>query len=198
MVNFDSANDYFYEYKTKTQLWINDISEESKSLVDLTAKARLRNVRDCTYQLNLEDVSVTGETVNKADISELIDSLQGNPSFFKLNKLGQLHPTVQFFGGDSNWSKNIKRGVISTLQTLSACCLNDYDEDSSTKSTLVYEYDVLGRCRTTYSVKNEEYVKGSNSFKLEKKKDLHSCSLNSTVKTADVQYVRYRNLPVNC
>lgn len=197
LVNFDSSSDYYYDYNTKTDLWINDISPNSKSTVELNANARLRNVGGCTYQLKLDQVSIRGETVDQADVNALIDSLENNPSFFRLNKLGQLHPTVKFLDGDSNWSRNIKRGVISTIQTLSACHLNDYEEDSSKKSTLIYEYDVLGRCRTTYSVKTQAYLSGSNSFKLEKKKDLHTCSLNSTVKTADVQYVRYRNLPVS-
>jgi len=178
-------------------LWINDISDDSKSLVELTANARLRNVRDCTYQLKLDQVTITGDTINQDDVQTLIDSLQNNPSFFKFNKLGQLHPTVQFLDNDKNWSRNIKRGIISTLQTLSVCHLNDYDEDSSKKSTLIYEYDVLGRCRTTYSLQKNDYEEEKVSFKLEKKKDLHTCSLNSTVKTSDVQYVRYRNLPVN-
>ncbi len=161
----------------------------------MTATARLRNVGDCTYQLKLDSVTITGETINQEDVQVLIETLESNPSFFRLNKLGQLHPTVQFLDNDSNWSRNIKRGVISTLQTLSSCHLNDYDE-SSRISTLIYEYDVLGRCRTSYLVPNEDYKRGNDSFKLVKKKDLHTCSLNSTVKTSDVQYVRYRNLPV--
>ncbi len=196
MLKFSPDKDYFYEYKTKTLLWINNVSKDSKSTVDLTANVRVRNVRDCTYQLVLESVKIDGESVNQADVQSLISNLKGSPAFFRLNQLGQIHPTIQFLDGDSNWSRNVKRGIISTLQTFSANNLHNFENEAAEKSALIYETDVLGRCRTTYSVKNSDYVPEKSSFKLEKKKDLHSCSLNSTVKTANVQYVRYRNLPV--
>lgn len=186
-LNYQFGNEYFYDYSTQTQLWINDVSEESKSVADFRAIVIVRSVSPCTFLLRLDKPSLTGESVNQASLD--LEELTSKPVSFKLNSRGELHPTVGFYENDSTWSRNIKRGILSALQSKS---INDLIESNDEKSAVVYETDVLGRCRTTYKV--EEATDPANMI-LTKRKSLHGCTLNSNRKSSAVHFTTYRNLP---
>ena len=85
---------------------------------------------------------------------------------------------------DSVWSRNIKRGIISVLQTRSYESLRRYtaepmdEEMTQNRGSLVNEFDVLGKCRTVYTT-NSRDVESPASFEIRKKKTMHTCSLNS-------------------
>jgi hypothetical protein len=157
-------------------------------------------VNACTWQLTLHEVSITGESIDQ-EVNSFIENLNSNPAFFRINRLGQLDPnTVSFVDSDPSWSRNVKRGILSTLQTLSTNQLNEFETE---RSALVYETDVLGRCRTTYRLNKYDknfnvYVPGYESFVLQKTKELHTCTLANNGHSNDFQFIAYKSIPVSC
>lgn len=179
-----------YDYSTKTNLWINDVSEESKSEVELTAKVYLRAIQDCLFMLRISEGKLSGATINDDSVvKDLID----NPVQFRINSDGELDPNLDFRPNDKPWSRNIKRGILSALQLKAIKDLRSL-EGQDKKSAVIYETDVLGRCRTTYSTKDNA---DSAQITLKKKKSLQRCTLNENSKTSAIQYQPYKNLPVS-
>jgi hypothetical protein len=190
-LKYQGQHAYYYRYKTNTQLWINDVSEESKSNAELSALVEISNVSPCKYLLRLSEVQLTGDSVNAGNDLEL---LSANEVSFQMNARGELHSEVGFIESDPVWSRNVKRGVLSALQTKSVNDLRQLEDGEATdKSATVYETDVLGRCRTTYDLKSNS----GSEIVLKKTKSLHGCTLNGNKKTSAVQFTTYRNLPVN-
>jgi hypothetical protein len=181
---------YHYDYSTNTKLWINDVSAESVSDALFTAKVEIMNVAPCKFLLRLNGAKLTGDSVNaSADLGMLALDVS-----FQMNARGEIHSTLGFVKVDSEWSRNIKRGVLSALQTKSVSDLRQLEEGSdSDKSSTVYETDVLGRCRTTYELKEQS----GSKIVLKKTKPLHDCTLNGNKKTSAVQFITYRNMPVS-
>lgn len=190
LLKYAVGSEYFYDYSTQTSLWINDVSEESKSSVELKAKVVIRAVDKCLYMLRLEDVSLSGETVQ--GVSSVADDLAGYAVQFRMNSDGELDTNLEFVEGDKPWSRNIKRGILSAFQAKSIKDLRSV-EGQDKKSAVIYETDVLGRCRTTYSTKDDA---SSAQISLKKKKSLNRCTLNENSKTSAIQYTPYKNLPV--
>lgn len=170
-------------------MWINDVSDDSKSTVELKAKVYIRVLAKCLYLLRLEEASVTGESM--ADKS-IIDDLNNNAAQFRLNSDGELDPNLDFDKNDKPWSRNIKRGILSALQLKSIAELRSI-EGNPKKSAVVYESDVLGRCRTTYSTENNAK---DQDITINKKKSLHRCTLNENSKVSAIQYKPYKSIPV--
>ena len=198
LLQFDAGSDYVYDYKTESLLWISDVSQDSKSTLELSAKVRVHKTTDCTFQLNLQEVRVSGESLPAASLGSLQSDLARNSASFRLNANGEIEATsVEFAAGDSVWVQNVKRGIISAFQVRSVDSLrNLLETDASDKSALLYETDVLGRCRTTYKLSKADYVEGK-SFVLHKKKALHTCTLAQTVKSSAVQYTPYSIMAVS-
>lgn len=188
-LKYEIGNEYFYDYSTETDLWINDVSKDSKSSAKLTATVSVRGISPCTYVLIVADAKLSGDSVGAADLTPLTLETQ-----FKLNSRGELGSTLGFVESDPAWSRNIKRGIISAFQTKSVEDLRNKvgSEKVEDKSAVVYETDVLGRCRTTYSVE-----KAGSELKLEKKKSLQSCTLNNNQKITEVFFTKYRHVPVS-
>jgi hypothetical protein len=191
LYKFETGKEYTYEYETETKLWINDISDESASKITLKSLVHVATLGSCTYRLSLSDVSLTGESLSGSDVAS--KQLSSFTALFRLNQEGELDSNVQFQPGDKQWSRNVKRSIISVFQAKSESHLRtvNYLSDSDLRSATVYETDILGRCRTTYSL-----VKNADSIKLNKRKSLQRCTLNSNLKTSAVQYVPYQSLPV--
>lgn len=191
-LRYENGKEYSYEYNTQTDLWINDVSEESRSRVELKARIFVRSVRPCLYLLRLQDSSLDGESIDAKNVQSVLQNLNDFSVQFRLNSKGELDPSVDFSEGDSAWSRNIKRGILSALQVRSVNVLRELDESSESngeaKSAVVYETDVLGRCRTTYLVKDSSILK---------RKSLQRCTLNENSKTSAVQYVPYKSIPVS-
>ncbi len=144
----------------------------------------------CTVLLRLEQSSLSGESVNTASL----DQLNNYNAVFRINRLGEIDSNIQFQSGDEQWSRNVKRAIISAFQGKALSLLRSSDDDESSKSAVVYETDVLGRCRTTYSLSS---FQSESSFTLEKSKSLHRCTLNNNQKNSAIQFVPYQSLPVN-
>lgn len=195
-LKYQNGREYSYDYSTQTDLWINDVSEESRSSVELKAKVFVRSVQPCLYLLRLESASLTGESLNQQNVENVVQNLNDNSVQFRLNSRGELDSSVDFTQGDSAWSRNIKRGILSAIQLRSLQSLRNLDQSldqasNQAKSAVVYETDVLGRCRTTYSVSNPSVA----NVLITKRKSLQRCTLNENSKTSAVQYVPYKNIP---
>ena len=184
-LKYKTGSTYTYKYSTKTDLWISDVSEESRSTAELTANVLIISTSPCSYLLRVDNPVLSGESVANTDVSAL--TLE---TAFKMSPRGELHSELSFLEQDSAWSRNIKRGILSALQSKS---VNNLREHEDGQSAVVYETDVLGRCRTTYTVKKSD----ATSITLKKKKSLHGCTLNGNHKSSAIQYVPYRNMPVS-
>lgn len=188
LLKYDNG-EYLYDYSTKTSLWINDVSEESKSDVELKATVVLRAVSRCLFLLRIQDAQLIGESIQ--DKSILTDLTEHNVQF-RINSDGELDPNLDFESDDKPGSRNIKRGILSALQLKAIKDLRSIEGEDK-KSAVVYETDVLGRCRTTYSTKDNA---NSAEITLKKKKSLSRCTLNENSKTSAIQYQPYKSLPV--
>lgn len=184
-----------YNYETDTTLWINDVSDDAKSVVSLKSTVMISSIGPCTYMLKMSDSTLTGESLNQQDSSAVITLLNTYGAIFRLNQQGELDTEVKFQPEDQQWSRNIKRGIISAFQVKPETELRELDHDTikDQKSATVYETDVLGRCRTTYRLDDKD----SNQIKLNKVKSLQRCTLNENSKTSAIQYVPYISMPVN-
>ena len=189
VLNFQSNKEYTYTYETNTTLLINDISDEAKSTLSLTTNVVISLVEPCTFLLKLKDSSLIGESLN--EVSSLVAQLDRLNVVFRLNGQGELDSGIKFEPTDSQSSRNIKRAIVSAFQIKSEAHLRSVNGE---KSAVVYETDVLGRCRTTYTL-NKDATAGT--FSLDKKKSLHRCTLNNNRKSNAVQSVPYKSLPVN-
>jgi len=184
-----------YNYETDTTLWINDVSDDAKSVVSLKSTVMISSIGPCTYMLKMSDSTLTGESLNQQDSSAVITLLNTYGAIFRLNQQGELDTEVKFQPEDQQWSRNIKRGIMSAFQVKPETELRELDHDTmkDQKSATVYETDVLGRCRTTYRLDGKD----SNQIKLNKVKSLQRCTLNENSKTSAIQYVPYISMPVN-
>ena len=194
MLDYKSGKEYIYEYQTDTALWINDVSEESKSNMVLKTTAIVSRLAECKFLLRLEGSSLTGESIDSD--ANLIQHLNDHVAVFEFNSEGEIHSEINFATSDLAWSRNIKRGIISAFQIRSEKNLRKLDElnDTNEKSSVVYETDVLGRCRTTYELDNDDYKSGK-SLRLIKRKSLHACTSNLAIETFSSQ-IPYRTRPV--
>ena len=176
-------------------MFVNDISDEAKSEVKLATNVVVSPLGQCKYLLSLEGSSVTGESIN--DDSSVVKQLDSFNVVFKMNSQGELDASVQFEADDEEWSKNVKRAIVSAFQVQSYSQLRSAD-NTDAKSAIVYETDVLGRCRTTYRVESEDY-ESESSYSFEKKKSLQRCTLvtSQANKFIGGQFVPYKQVPVN-
>ena len=194
MLDYKSAQEYVYAYETETKLWINDISEESKSDMKLQTTVIISRMGECKFLLRLESTTLVGDSIDQN--ADLLRQLDDNVAIFEFNSEGEINDEISFASGDLPWSRNIKRGIISAFQLKSEKNLRKLDEmdDSKEKSAVVYETDVLGRCRTTYELDEDNYESGK-SMRLIKRKSMHACSSNY-VRKAFTYQGSYRNRPV--
>jgi len=189
-LNYQSGQTYTYTYETETALFINDISDEARSNLKLATKVDVTARDDCAFDLQLSQTTLTGESVT----SEALDQLN-LPSHFRLNADGELEDSMSFSSSDEAWSKNIKRAIASAFQVKAYSDLRSA-ENTDTKSAVFYEKDILGNCRTTYSVAPENFV-SANSYTLAKTKSLQRCTLVTGQKgrSSGGQYVPYKQIP---
>lgn len=103
---------------------------------------------------------------------------------------------VLFEKGDNSWSRNFKRGIISTFQVKSFDSLRAYNltagndqEMKYNKGSVVSESDVLGKCRTVYST-NYLDRESENTFEIQKTKDLHTCQMSSNYLSNEDSHIK--------
>lgn len=191
-LNYQQGQSYSYDYHTDTSLYINDISDEAKSSLELKASVVVTPLGQCNYLLSLSSASLTGESID--DASSVVAQLTGNGVVFRMNSEGELDTDVKFAAGDEAWSRNIKRAMVSAFQVKSFSKLKQSEQEPETRSSVVYETDVLGKCRTTYSASADGQAQ---DYTLNKKKALQRCTLSTYEKEKflGVQFVPYAQTP---
>ena len=191
-LKYETGKSYTYEYQTDTALFINDISDEAKSTLELKTNVVIIPRGDCTYDFQLSQTSLTGESIDEGTALEQLNL----PAQFRLNAQGELDSAISFESSDEAWSKNIKRAIVSAFQVKAYGDLRSAD-DTDVKSGVFYENDVLGRCRTTYSVDADEF-ESADSYTLKKTKSLQRCTLvtGQKGKSSGGQYTPYKQIPV--
>lgn len=183
---FEQNKAYTFKYKTNTTLWINDVSDQAKSIFQFESTVQISNSGKCAYLLRLSNSKLTGDSLD-ASLSSL-QNLDNLAAEFVLSAEGELDSTVKFEKGADSWSRNLKRAIISAFQTKSEQKLRELEPMSAKKSSVFYETDVLGRCRTTYTKNGEVLLK---------KKSLHTCTLDSNKKSMSyVNFVGYKSSAV--
>ena len=189
-LSYQAGQTYTYTYETETALFINDISDEARSTLNLATSVDVTARGDCTFDLQLSQTTLTGESVTSAALEQL-----SIPAQFRLNAHGDLDDLMSFSPSDQAWSKNIKRAIVSAFQVKAYSELRSA-ENTESKSAVFYENDVLGRCRTTYSVAPEGF-QSANSYTLAKTKSLQRCTLvtGQKGKSSGGQYVPYKQIP---
>jgi hypothetical protein len=152
---------YVYDYKTQTSLWISGAAEKTKANSELMAKVSLRRLENCQYAMSLSEVSLKSD--NRVQLNEqesLISKLTSTPAGFRINSLGQIESSIMYSSGDDAWSRNIKRGIISSFQFSNQDGLSEMEET-----------DIFGKCPTVYSLNKE----ADNSLSINRKKNLNNC-----------------------
>ena len=114
VLNFQNGKAYTYAYKTKSALFINDISDEAKSNIQLNTNVVVSSLGSCSYLLQLKDSSLTGESVS--DPATVQDQLNNFNAVFRLNNQGELDSSMKFQPGQEDLAKNIKRAIVSSFQ----------------------------------------------------------------------------------
>lgn len=191
-LNYQQGQSYRYNYETETSLYVNDISDEAKSSLLLKASVVVTPLGQCNYLLSLDKASLTGESID--DASSTVAQLTANGVVFRMNSEGELDSDVKFAAGDEAWSRNIKRAVVSAFQIKSFSKLKESEQEPSTRSSVVYETDVLGKCRTVYSAPVDGQAQ---DYTLSKKKALQRCTLSTYEKEKflGIQFVPYTQTP---
>jgi hypothetical protein len=177
LYKYDLNEEFEYSYSSKTKLWIKNQSNDAESLLVLNATVLVQLVEQCRYQMRIRDVIVSAPSIS--DYKSLADNLEKNAVFFTIDSKGELSSSIKFNGeNEENWVKNIKRGIISAFQMRSESELKSADPlnpNSTTKpkSSVVYETDLFGRCRTTYSLRTKGIA-----TEITKKKALNTCDFD--------------------
>ena len=177
LFNYDNQ-EHEYKYSSITKLWINDVSEDAESLIKLDGTVLIQRVEPCRYQMKLRNF-----VVDAPSDTNLSGELEANFASFSIGANGALSSAVKFNPSDKNWVRNVKRAIISSFQLRSESELKSEDVGksvSNVKSSVIYETDLFGRCRTTYRLRNV-----NDEIQINKKKALHRCSLD-----------QYRSSPV--
>ena len=174
LYKYDLNKEFEYSYSSKTKLWIKNKSNDADSVLSLNATVLIQLIEPCRYQIRLRNVIASAPSIS--DSKNITDELEKNAVFFSIDSKGELFSLVQFNGEtEENWVKNVKRGIISAFQMRSESELKSADplnsnSTSEPKSSVVYETDLFGRCRTTYVFRNKGIVS-----EIVKKKALHTC-----------------------
>jgi len=193
MYKYEIGKTYMYDYSTETYLWINDVSDAAKSVLTLNTTVMIMPIEECRFVLKMKGSRLTGESLNPTDSTNVVNLLDGLYTVFRLNQQGELDNEIQFQQTDMQWSRNIKRAIISAFQLKSQTNLRELDhiDEQDERSATVYETDLLGRCRTTYKLDEQT----PTMLRFNKVKSLHRCTLNENSKMSHAQYVPYKTIP---
>ncbi|XP_043855212.1 uncharacterized protein LOC122752259 [Dromiciops gliroides] len=156
---FSKGTRYSYRYSTSSSTSLQGPGMQKSSL-GLQGLVILDVISRCHMVLWLQDIQVKSSLESKEEPVKESESLRMTLEKFPLSFVfrdGKI-PKVCPQQGDPSWVVNIKRGILSLLQT----------SPGTTKPETIDEVDVLGKCPTTYERKGSQLLKT---------KDLNQCSL---------------------
>ncbi|XP_044534269.1 uncharacterized protein LOC123249339 [Gracilinanus agilis] len=158
-LSFSKGTWYSYRYSTSSSTSLQATGTQ-KSSVGLEGLVILDVISRCHMVLWLQDIQIKSSLESKEEPIKESESLRMTLEKFPLAFVfrdGKI-PKVCPHRGDPSWVVNIKRGVLSLLQT----------SPGTTIPEIIDEIDVLGKCPTTYTRKGSRLLKT---------KDLTQCSL---------------------
>ncbi|KAH8256440.1 hypothetical protein KR032_007301, partial [Drosophila birchii] len=162
ILKYQPGNVYDYAFDSILTIGLSSgvVSEADDTSLKVSGSAKVFFKGNCGYTLQLGSVKVTNtkESVEK----KILSSISKPVSFTLVN--GLLEPQICSEPNDLDYSLNIKRGIISLLQT-------------GTESQ--HETDVFGQCPTHTSV-----TKNGNIDTITKVRNLNSCSHREQINSA--------------
>lgn len=156
-LNYQSGQQYSYNIESTVAVALAGADAQETNL-HITGQANVNGLSgDCQYSLRLQNVVVTGPDSTKTKLSEdaQLASQLDKPIRFTLSN-DELHSEICTDPNDTAFSLNLKRAIVSALQSADA------------KSV---ETDVFGTCPTTFSVVKQ----GDGSQIVSKSRNLNSC-----------------------
>ncbi|XP_077684889.1 uncharacterized protein LOC144271419 [Eretmochelys imbricata] len=157
-LNFPRGSRYSYRYSTATNTFLQG-SIYKRSGMSLESTVIIEALGKCHMVLKLQDVQIKTTLTSREESLKEMDSLrevlEQNPLQFSFHdgKILKICPQQC----EQAWVLNIKRGILSVLQTSPAAA----------GSGTVEEMDILGKCPTKYQRKGPLVLKT---------KDLNLCS----------------------
>ncbi|XP_075755429.1 uncharacterized protein LOC102446612 isoform X2 [Pelodiscus sinensis] len=157
-LNFSTGSRYSYRYSTATNTFLQG-SIYKRSGIALEGKVIIEALGKCHMFLKLQDVQLKKTLASREESLKEMDSLRGAlehhplPFSFHNGKILKICPLQR----EQAWVLNIKRGILSMLQTSLVAAGGGSIE----------EMDILGKCPTKYRRKGPLILKT---------KDLHLCS----------------------
>ncbi|KAH8339521.1 hypothetical protein KR059_007845, partial [Drosophila kikkawai] len=162
LLKYQPGNVYDYAFDSILTIGLSSgiVSEADDTSLKVSGSAKIFSKGNCGYTLQLGSVKVTNtkESVEKKILNNI-----AKPVFFTLNS-GLLEPQICSEHNDLDYSLNIKRGIISLLQT-------GIESQQET--------DVFGHCPTHTSV-----AKNGNIDIITKVRNLNSCSHREQLNSA--------------
>ncbi|KAH8384937.1 hypothetical protein KR200_008808, partial [Drosophila serrata] len=162
LLKYQTGNVYDYAFDSILTIGLSSgvVSEADDTSLKVSGSAKIFSKGNCGYTLQLGSVKVTNtkESVEK----KILNSIAKPVSFTLVN--GLLEPRICSEPNDLDYSLNIKRGIISLLQ-------------SAIESQ--QETDVFGQCPTHTSV-----TKNGNIDTITKVRNLNSCSHREQINSA--------------
>ncbi|XP_068943844.1 uncharacterized protein [Petaurus breviceps papuanus] len=159
MLYFSKGTRYSYRYTTSSSTCLQG-SGAQKSSLGFEGLVILDVISRCHMVLWLQDIQIKSSLESKEEPVKELESLRMTLEKFPLSFVfrdGKI-PKICPQQGDPSWVVNLKRGILSLLQT----------SPGTTIPETIDEVDILGKCPTTYE------RKGSRLLKI---KDLNQCSL---------------------
>ncbi|KAM6054404.1 uncharacterized protein VSU04_010687 [Chlamydotis macqueenii] len=144
---------YSYRYSAVTSTFLQGSMYKSSS-ISLESTVIIEVLGNCQMVLKVQDVQIKKSLASREEPLKEMDSLrkilEQHPLHFSFHegKVLKLCPVRS----EQTWAVNIKRGILSVLQTSQA----------STASAVIEEVDVLGICSTRYQRKGPILVKTRN------------------------------------
>ncbi|XP_030433966.1 uncharacterized protein LOC115658723 isoform X5 [Gopherus evgoodei] len=157
-LNFPKGSRYSYRYSTATNTFLQG-SIYKRSGMSLESTVIIEALGKCQMVLKLQDVRIKTTLASREESLKEMDSLrevlEQHPLHFSFHdgKILKICPWQR----EQAWVLNIKRGILSVLQT----------SPSAAGGGTVEEMDILGKCPTKYQRKGSLVLKT---------KDLNLCS----------------------
>ncbi|XP_074867207.1 uncharacterized protein LOC142021855 [Carettochelys insculpta] len=161
-LNFPTGHRYSYRYSTATNTFLQG-SIYKKSGMALESTVNIEAQGKCRMVLKLQDVQIKTTLGSREESLKEMDSLrevlEHHPLLFTFHdgKILKICPLQR----EQTWVLNIKRGILSVLQTLPAAA------SGGTVEEVCIAMDILGNCPTKYQRKGPLVLKA---------KDLNLCS----------------------
>lgn len=162
-LNYQAGQKYTYDIESAVSVSLAG-SDAQETTLHIQGQAELIGISaDCQYGLRLQNVIVTGPDTTKTKLADdgQLSAQLGKTIRFTLSN-DELHPEICADPTETAFSLNLKRAVVSLLQSA----------DAKTQET-----DVFGTCPTSFSIAKN----GDGSQVVSKTRNLNACGYRETL-----------------